>query len=63
MSITTLVIYAIMYIYGFSLMLWTIFWDKRPTRLSRNAGITGLLALLVTLAYTIYTLWTVGITR
>ena len=32
MDTKTFIIYLIMYIYGFSLMIWAIFFDKHPTK-------------------------------
>ena len=61
MDLKTLLVYSIMYIYGFSLMIWAIFIDKNPTKKSRNGAIIGLIALILTLFYCIYVLWTVGL--
>lgn len=61
MDITTLIIYIAMYIYGFSLCIWAIFFDKRPTKRSRNGAIFGLIALILTVFYVIYVLWTIGL--
>lgn len=61
MDAKTLIIYIVMYIYGFSLMIWAIFFDKRPTKRSRNGAIAGLTALILTVFYVIYVLWTAGI--
>jgi hypothetical protein len=61
MDTTTLIIYIVMYIYGFSLTIWAIFFDKRPTKKSRNGAIFGLVGLILTLFYVIYVLWTVGL--
>lgn len=61
MSIQTIVIFTLMYIYGFSLMIWAIFFDKRPTKTSVNASIFGIFVLITTLFYCAYQLWTVGI--
>jgi hypothetical protein len=62
MDVLTLIIYIIMYIYGFSLTIWAIFFDKHPTKTSRNGAIFGLIALILTLFYFVYVLWTIGIT-
>lgn len=62
MDIKTLIIYIIMYIYGFSLTIWAIFFDKRPTKTTRNGAILGLSGLILTLFYFIYVLWTYGLT-
>lgn len=51
-----------MYLYGFGLTLWAIFFDKKPTKKSYYAGVFGFLALILTLFYFIYVLWTIGIT-
>lgn len=61
MDVQTLIIYIVMYIYGFSLMIWAIFFDKRPTKRSRNGAIFGIIALIFTIFYVIYVLWTVGL--
>ena len=58
----TLAIYIIMYIYGFSLTLWAIFFDKRPTKKSYYGAIAGLIGLLLTLIYFFYVLLTIGVT-
>lgn len=63
MDTTTLFVYIAMYIYGFSLMIWTLFWDKHPTKTSRYASILGLTVLILSVFYVIYVLWTVGITH
>lgn len=62
MSLMTLLLYLAMYAYGYSLMIWAIFFDKRPTKLSVNASKFGLIALTATVFYTVYVLWTIGIT-
>lgn len=59
----TLLIYLAMYLYGFSLTIWAIFFDKRPTKRSRNGAIYGLIALCLTLVYFVYVLLTIGITQ
>lgn len=61
MDVTTLIIYIAMYLYGFSLTIWAIFFDKRPTKRSRNGAIFGLIALILTVFYVIYVLWTIGL--
>lgn len=61
MDKTTLTIYILMYLYGFSLTIWAIFFDKRPTKKSYYGAIAGLIGLLLTMVYFIYVLWTVGI--
>lgn len=50
-----------MYLYGFSLTLWAIFFDKHPTKKSRNGAIIGLVGLILTLFYFIYVLTTIGL--
>ncbi|CAF22735.1 unnamed protein product [Candidatus Protochlamydia amoebophila UWE25] len=62
MDIATFYIYIAMYVYGFSLMLWAIFFDKRPTKRTRNGAIFGIFALICTLFYFFYVLATIGIT-
>lgn len=62
MSWTTLLIFLVMYVYGFSLMIWAIFLDKHPTKKSVRASIIGLIFLVATFIYNIYVLATVGIT-
>lgn len=61
MDTSTLIIYIIMYIYGFSLTLWAIFFDKNPTKKSFYGAIIGLIGLLLTLVYFFYVLWNFGI--
>lgn len=63
MDLTTLLIYIAMYAYGFPLMIWTLFFDKRPTKLSRNSALVGLIALTLTLIYVIYVVATVGLQK
>jgi hypothetical protein len=62
MDITTFLFYIVMYIYGFSLMIWAIFFDKRPTKTTRYGAIAGLIGLILTVFYFIYVLWTIGLT-
>ena len=61
MDIKTLMIYIAMYLYGFGLIIWALFFDKRPTKRSRNGALFGLIALSLTVIYVIYVLWTFGI--
>lgn len=61
MDIKTFFIYLAMYAYGFSLMTWAIFFDKRPTKKSKNAAKIGLGCLILTLFYFGYILITQGI--
>lgn len=61
MDITTLLIYIAMYIYGFSLTIWALFFDKRPTKTTRMASLLGLVGLSLTVVYVVYVLWTIGI--
>ncbi len=61
MEMTTLLVYIAMYLYGFPLMLWSIFYDKNPTKLSRNFAIFGLTVLISTVIYLIYVLVTAGL--
>lgn len=62
MDTSTLFIYLAMYIYGFSLTIWAIFFDKHPTKKSRYGAIFGLIALILTVFYVVYVLWTIGLT-
>ncbi len=61
MDIKTFLIYIVMYLYGFSLTIWAIFFDKHPTKRSRNGAIWGLIGLILTLFYFFYVLWTNGL--
>lgn len=61
MDFTTLMVYIAMYIYGFSLTIWAIFFDKNPTKRSRNGAIIGLTVLILTLFYFFYVLLTIGV--
>ena len=61
MDIKTLLFFLAMYIYGFSLMIWALFFDKRPTKTSLMVSKWGLIALILTVFYCIYALWTVGL--
>ncbi|WP_068469567.1 hypothetical protein [Candidatus Protochlamydia phocaeensis] len=61
MSIPTLLFFIAMYIYGFCLMIWAIFFDKHPTKTTVNASIFGLIVLTCTLFYFFYVLITIGI--
>lgn len=61
MDKTTFMIYIALYVYGFSLTIWAIFFDKHPTEKSRRGAIFGLIALLLTVIYVIYVLWTYGL--
>lgn len=61
MDRTTFIVYILMYIYGFSLTIWAIFFDKRPTKKSYYASVFGLIGLLLTLIYFGFTLWKFGI--
>ena len=62
MDTQTFLIYIVMYIYGFSLTLWAIFFDKTSTKKSRYGAMFGLIVLILTVFYFVYVLWTVGIT-
>jgi hypothetical protein len=59
MDFKTFLLFLAMYIYGFSLMIWAIFIDKHPTRLSRNAAIAGFAILIMTLVYYLI-MWSLG---
>lgn len=61
MDKTTFFIYIAMYIYGFSMMIWAIFFDKHPTKKSIKASKIGIYALIATLFYFFYVLITIGI--
>lgn len=61
MDIKTLLIFLALYIYGYALMIWAIFFDKNPTKTSVNASKIGLIALTITLVYVVYVLWTEGL--
>lgn len=56
MDRTTLLIYLGMYLYGFPLMLWAIYYDKHPTKSSLRAAKIGLFTLSLTLLYFAYAL-------
>lgn len=62
MDRTTFFVYIAMYVYGFSLMIWAIFFDKRPTKKTYYGAIFGLIGLLLTLIYFFYAIWKFGIT-
>lgn len=61
MDFSTFIVYIAMYLYGFSLTIWAIFFDKHPTKRSRNGAIFGLIGLILTLFYFFYVLWAFGI--
>lgn len=61
MDVQTFVIYIVMYLYGFSLTIWAIFFDKHPTKKSRNGAILGLIGLILTVFYFVYVLTTYGL--
>ncbi len=63
MSTYTFFIYIAMYIYGFTLTIWAIFFDKHPTKKTLYGATFGLIVLILTLFYFIYVLWTIGITN
>lgn len=60
MNRTTILIFAAMYLYGFSLMIWAIFFDKRPTKRSVRAAKWGLAGLTATLIYFLV-MWLLGL--
>ena len=62
MNVSTFLIYIAMYIYGFILTIWAIFFDKRPTKKSYYGALFGLIGLILTLFYFVYVLWTIGLT-
>jgi hypothetical protein len=61
MDVTTILFFLGMYVYGFSLMIWAVFFDKHPSRISVKASIVGLVVLTCTVFYFIYILATVGV--
>jgi len=61
MDKATLLLYLAMYIYGFSLTIWAIFYHKYRTNTTRNVAIGGLIGLILTVFYVIYALVTIGI--
>lgn len=54
MDTTTLIMFLIMYLYGFGLTLWAIFLDKHPTKSSLRAAKLGLFGLILTVIYFIF---------
>jgi hypothetical protein len=61
MDIQTLIIYIALYIWGFSLMIWAVFFDKNPTKTTLMSAKIGLVILVLTLFYFFYVLGTIGI--
>lgn len=61
MDLQTFIIFIGMYIYGFTLTIWAVFFDKRPTKKSYYGGVFGLIGLILTLFYFGYVLLTVGL--
>ncbi len=61
MDRTTFLIFLGMYIYGFSLTLWAMFFDKHPTKKSVKVSTFGLIGLILTLFYFFYVLYMGGI--
>lgn len=61
MDIKTFLVYLAMYVYGFALILWAIFFDKRPTKKTVTAAKWGLAGLILTLFYFFYVLWNFGL--
>ncbi len=62
MDTKTFLIYVAMYVYGFGLMIWALYYDKRPTKRTLKAAKYGLIGLLLTLIYFFYVLLVWGIT-
>jgi hypothetical protein len=62
MTQTTFFVYIALYIYGFSLMIWALFFDRNPTKKTRIASLLGLTVLSLTLFYFFYVILTIGIT-
>jgi len=58
----TLLIFLAMYAYGFTLMIWAIFFHKQRTKTTITAAAIGLAVLIATVFYTVYVLWAIGIT-
>ena len=56
MDNTTFYIFIAMYLYGFPLMIWAIFFDKHPTKKSLKVSKFGLAVLTLTLFYFFYVL-------
>ncbi len=56
MNSTTFWIYVAMYLYGFPMIIWAIFFDKHPTEKSLKAAKIGLFLLAWTLFYFFYVL-------
>lgn len=61
MDRTTFFLYLAMYVYGFALMIWALFYDKNPTKKSLKASKIGMICLLATLLYFFYVLIFIGI--
>lgn len=51
-----------LYAYGFPLMIWALYFDKHPSRLSLRASKYGLIVLAASLIYFFSILWFFGIT-
>lgn len=54
MDSITLLVFLVLYAYGFSLMIWAAYFDKRPTKLSVKAAKWGLFGLILTLVYFLF---------
>jgi len=54
MDRNTLYLFLAMYIYGFSLTIWAIWFDKHPTKTSVRVSIFALIVLILTLFYFFY---------
>ena len=62
MDTKTFLVYIVMYVYGFSLTIWAIFFDKNPTKKTLIGAKFGLIVLILTVCYFVYVLWTIGLT-
>jgi Zn-dependent protease with chaperone function len=61
MDTMTFFIYIGMYVYGFSLIIWALFFDKHPTKKTKKAALFGLIGLTLTVFYFAYVLLTIGL--
>ena len=57
---TMIIVLLVMYAYGFSLMIWAIYFDKKPTPKSVKAAKWGLAGLIATLLY-FFVMWIAGL--
>lgn len=54
MDFVTLIVFLVLYAYGFSLMIWAAYFDKRPSKLSVKAAKIGLVVLICTVLYFLF---------